>query len=338
MADVVRGGLRFAGRRRILGPVSARAAAAGSLGPVGSLPRACRRCSCGTSEPATRRSLATCASAADLMARIYLDGNRRVLDAGAQEMNMAVIHSLGMLYRQTGEPRYRQLMAQHRRRLDLQRRLPAHGPSRRRILSHAAAALGKPARSARSGRAVSHHRRGALSRRLPAPLVEHPPAGTAAISGAFSSGEQATGNPYEPTPIETCCTIAWMAMSLDALPCRAIRKWPTSWSCLPITRSAARSIPRAAGGPIARRWTARARPRPMRSCFRTALWHARAQLLQRERSARTGHASASGPSCGLPAAWRSTTTVPARRACGWQMAATSRCRRKPTTRNLVGSP
>ncbi len=36
-------------------------------------------------------------------------------------------------------------------------------------------------------------------------------------SGAFSSGEQATGNPYEQTPIETCCTIAWMALSLDAL-------------------------------------------------------------------------------------------------------------------------
>ena len=30
-------------------------------------------------------------------------------------------------------------------------------------------------------------------------------------TGGFSSGEQATGNPYAPTAIETCCTVAWMA-------------------------------------------------------------------------------------------------------------------------------
>jgi hypothetical protein len=36
-------------------------------------------------------------------------------------------------------------------------------------------------------------------------------------TGGFSSGEQATGNPFEDTPIETCCTIAWSALTADAL-------------------------------------------------------------------------------------------------------------------------
>lgn len=36
-------------------------------------------------------------------------------------------------------------------------------------------------------------------------------------TGGFSSGERACGNPYDTRAIETCCTIAWMALSQDML-------------------------------------------------------------------------------------------------------------------------
>jgi uncharacterized protein len=36
-------------------------------------------------------------------------------------------------------------------------------------------------------------------------------------TGGFTSGEKTTGNPYDPGAIETCCTVAWIDMSVDML-------------------------------------------------------------------------------------------------------------------------
>ena len=48
--------------------------------------------------------------AGDLVCRTYLDSGRRALEAGSDEMNLAIIHSLGWLYRITKEPRYLRMM------------------------------------------------------------------------------------------------------------------------------------------------------------------------------------------------------------------------------------
>ena len=36
-------------------------------------------------------------------------------------------------------------------------------------------------------------------------------------SGSFSTNEQAVGNPFQPGAIETCCTVAWLALGVEAL-------------------------------------------------------------------------------------------------------------------------
>ena len=48
--------------------------------------------------------------AADLMCATFLDTGKRVYDAGSHEMNMAVIHILGLLYRETKKDAYLRLM------------------------------------------------------------------------------------------------------------------------------------------------------------------------------------------------------------------------------------
>lgn len=162
------------------------------------------------------RALATCRKMADLMARTYLDGNRRIIDAGSHEMNMAAIHGLGMLYRKTNEPRYRELMAQIEQ--DWQR---SGDYFRTGLAGEEFARTPRPRwESLHDLQGLTELYRITGDTRYRDSLLQHWNSirrWDRRNSGAFSSGEQATGNPFEPTAIETCCTIAWMALSIDAL-------------------------------------------------------------------------------------------------------------------------
>ena len=163
-------------------------------------------------------ALRACQLAADLICHTFLDTDRRLVDTGSEEMNLAPIHVLCLLYRHTGEARYLRMA----RAIERDFEAPTAGDYLRTALA------------------------GLDFYQTPKPRWEslHPIQGLAELylltgdpryrqacehiwrsirrydrhnTGGFSSGEQATGNPYDPAAIETCCTVAWMALSGDLL-------------------------------------------------------------------------------------------------------------------------
>ena len=148
----------------------------------------------------------------------------RLVDTGSTEMNLAPIHSLCRLYRETNESRYLRLAEKIRDEFAATN-------------SKGAPLAGDYLNAALAGREFFQ---------MPKPRWEslHPIMGLAELywitgenryrqafeqiwwsivnldrhnNGGFSSGEQAQGNPYHQGAIETCCTIAWMALSVEML-------------------------------------------------------------------------------------------------------------------------
>jgi DUF1680 family protein len=155
---------------------------------------------------------------ADLICRTFLGTERRVFDAGSQEMNMAVIHSLGWLYRVTGEERYLRMV----RQIEKEWEIPGAGDYLR------AALAGQDFWRTPKPRWESLHDLQGLvelhaitgDERYKQAFVQH----WTSIrnydrhpSGGFTTGERAIGNPYSDGAIETCCTTAWMALTVDML-------------------------------------------------------------------------------------------------------------------------
>ncbi len=161
----------------------------------------------------------------DLLCERFLGEKRpRLVDTGSTEMNLAPIHALCLLHRVTGETRYLELAKQIEGEfaaVDGEGKPLAGDYFHRGLAGEAFFETPKP-------RWESLHpiqgmgelaggdpgsERGRAFRNLWWSIVEldrH-------NNGGFSSGEQAQGNPYHTGAIETCCTIAWMAMGVDML-------------------------------------------------------------------------------------------------------------------------
>ena len=175
-----------------------------------------------------RKALLCARKMADLMCRMFLpEGEgKRMVDTGSVEKNLAPVHSLAMLYTLTKEKRYLDLAV--------------------KIVDEFAATdvQGKPGNLA--GDYLNAGLRKEPFYTTPEPRWEslHPIMGLAELyritgnsdyrtafenlwwsmletdrhnNGGFTSDEKAQGNPYHQGPIETCSTIAWIAMSVEML-------------------------------------------------------------------------------------------------------------------------
>lgn len=173
-----------------------------------------------------KRALRCARRMADLLCAKYLgEVKPRLVETGGDEMNLAPAHSLCLLYRATGEKRY----------LDLARQVVDVE------FGAAGSELQWPA-----GNYLEGPLAGIEFFELPKPRWEslHPIMALVELyyitgepryrqaferiwwsianldrhnNGGFSSGEQANGNPFHPGAIETCCTIAWSALSVEML-------------------------------------------------------------------------------------------------------------------------
>ena len=165
-------------------------------------------------------ALGACRRAADLACARYLGRVNAIADdhPNDSEKNQAFAHSLALLYEYTGEPRYLQLV--HGIELDWPR------PPSGNFLQNALA--GRDFYLCNRPRWESLHDVQAIAelyfitsevryRQAFEQIWNSIRTLDRHATGGFSSGEAATGNPFDPRYIETCGTVAWMALTIDML-------------------------------------------------------------------------------------------------------------------------
>jgi uncharacterized protein len=163
-------------------------------------------------------ALRACRAAADFLCRTFLDTDQRLVDTGSEEMNLAPIHVFCLLYAETGDARYLRMAREIERDFET----PPAGDYVRTALA------GQPFFQTPKPRWESLHPIQGVAelyfltgedryRQAFHQIWQSIRQGDRHNTGGFSSGEKATGNPYDPGAIETCCTIAWLALSVDEL-------------------------------------------------------------------------------------------------------------------------
>jgi len=162
----------------------------------------------------------TCKKAADLLFETFGPGGPTLTnDGGGGQMNMAVCHALVLLYKQTGIARY----------LDLANYIVHEAWNEPGAGGYLVAALaGKPIIEFPQHRWEAIHDWQALPElywltgdEQYKKAFEHmwwsAVRGDRHNTGGLTSGEGFTGSPFNTGAIETCCTVAWLAMSIDML-------------------------------------------------------------------------------------------------------------------------
>jgi len=169
-------------------------------------------------EAGYKPALDACLRATDAIERHFYGSRRRLNAAGAEEMNMAIAHMFCLLYECTGEDRFLDLA----REVERDWETPPAGDYVRTALE------GQPFHETPKPRWESLHDIQAIcdlylitGEEKYARAFEHIwwtiLEGDRHNTGGFTSGERAVGDPYDPRAIETCCTVAWIAMSVDML-------------------------------------------------------------------------------------------------------------------------
>jgi len=169
-------------------------------------------------ETGDKAALAACLKSADLICRLALDEGRRTIEADSYEMNQSSIHIFTLLYEKTGNERYLRMA----REIEKDWQTPPSGDYIRTALDGKAFyQCPKPRWESLPGlQAISElyyitgdEKYRTAFTNLWKSIAKYDRHNT----GGFSSGEQAVGNPYDPGAIETCCTVAWMALTVDML-------------------------------------------------------------------------------------------------------------------------
>jgi DUF1680 family protein len=177
-------------------------------------------------ETGDRAMLESVVRIADGICRKYLGKPEvRLVETGYSEMNLAPVHSLCLLYNKTKEPQYLRMA--------------------RQIVDEEFAAV-EPGGNHLAGNYLQAGLQGMHFYQTPKPRWEslHPMMAMAELyyitgeidyrnafehfwwsiletdrhnNGGFSTGERAVGNPYAQGAVESCCTIAWIAYSVEML-------------------------------------------------------------------------------------------------------------------------